>query len=136
MSGDPPNPLQVGLQNLARWFDSLPKPQIRLPGRGRAEQHSTTTTSDRQTSLETESSTSDGIVSGRERYSVSYTAKKDQHPALNSLRVGPVDKDDLGRATWTFLHVLAAQMPDHPTKSQQKDVHTLVRVAARSVRAT
>lgn len=40
---------------------------------------------------------------------------------------GPITKDDLGRATWTLLHTLAAQYPASPTKRQQKDVKALVR---------
>uniref|UniRef100_A0A7N2MXV1 Sulfhydryl oxidase n=1 Tax=Quercus lobata TaxID=97700 RepID=A0A7N2MXV1_QUELO len=38
----------------------------------------------------------------------------------------PVTKEDLGRATWTFLHTLAAQYPDNPTRQQKKDVKELV----------
>ena len=47
-----------------------------------------------------------------------------QEHALNGL---PVSKEDLGRATWTFLHTLAAQYPERPNKGQQKDVRALVR---------
>ncbi|CAL5194497.1 unnamed protein product [Lathyrus oleraceus] len=38
-----------------------------------------------------------------------------------------VTKEDLGRATWTFLHTLAAQYPDNPTRQQKKDVKELYR---------
>ncbi|KAI9110901.1 hypothetical protein K1719_018021 [Acacia pycnantha] len=38
----------------------------------------------------------------------------------------PVTKEELGRATWTFLHTLAAQYPDNPTRQQKKDVKELV----------
>ncbi|KAI8532677.1 hypothetical protein RHMOL_Rhmol11G0232000 [Rhododendron molle] len=38
----------------------------------------------------------------------------------------PVTKEELGRATWTFLHTLAAQYPDNPTRQQKKDVKQLV----------
>ncbi|KAL9333622.1 hypothetical protein Peur_073761 [Populus x canadensis] len=37
----------------------------------------------------------------------------------------PVTKEELGRATWTFLHTLAAQYPEHPTRQQKKDVKEL-----------
>ena len=35
-------------------------------------------------------------------------------------------REELGRATWTLLHVLAAQFPDKPSRQQQKDAKTLV----------
>ena len=37
----------------------------------------------------------------------------------------------MGAATWTFLHTLAAQLPDHPSKQQQKDVKTLIDLLTR-----
>lgn len=37
-----------------------------------------------------------------------------------------VSKEELGRATWTLLHTLAAQYPEKPTRSQQRDVKTMV----------
>jgi hypothetical protein len=37
-----------------------------------------------------------------------------------------VSKEELGRATWTFLHTLAAQYPEKPSRQQQKDVRTLM----------
>lgn len=42
----------------------------------------------------------------------------------------PDPKAELGRGTWTLLHTLAAQLPDAPTRSQKKDVQTLVRAMA------
>ena len=39
-----------------------------------------------------------------------------------------VTREELGRSTWLFLHTLAAQYPDRPSKQQRKDVNTLVRV--------
>ena len=41
-----------------------------------------------------------------------------------------VDREELGRATWTLLHTLGAQFPDKPTRRQQKDVQTLVRLGS------
>ncbi len=35
-------------------------------------------------------------------------------------------KADLGRATWTLLHMMAAQWPDRPTRGQQRDARALV----------
>eukprot|EP00879_Flechtneria_rotunda_P007686 GHRR01008059.1.p1 GENE.GHRR01008059.1~~GHRR01008059.1.p1 ORF type:complete len:220 (+),score=76.94 GHRR01008059.1:571-1230(+) len=37
-----------------------------------------------------------------------------------------VTKEELGRATWTFLHTLAAQFPARPTRQQQRDARQLV----------
>ncbi|KAL6779869.1 ERV1B [Auxenochlorella protothecoides x Auxenochlorella symbiontica] len=35
-------------------------------------------------------------------------------------------KEELGRATWTLLHTMAAQFPDRPAPSQQRDVKNLL----------
>ncbi|XP_068656886.1 FAD-linked sulfhydryl oxidase ERV1 isoform X2 [Aristolochia californica] len=40
----------------------------------------------------------------------------------------PLSKEELGRATWTLLHTLAAQYPDHPTKQQKRDMAILSRL--------
>ncbi|EFH67849.1 hypothetical protein ARALYDRAFT_892010 [Arabidopsis lyrata subsp. lyrata] len=44
---------------------------------------------------------------------------------------GPVTKEDLGRATWRFLHTLAAKYPEKPTKQQNKDVKDLMAILSR-----
>lgn len=44
---------------------------------------------------------------------------------------GAVTKEELGRATWTFLHTLAAQYPEKPTKQQQRDVKELMSILSR-----
>ncbi|OAY39272.1 FAD-linked sulfhydryl oxidase ERV1 [Manihot esculenta] len=43
----------------------------------------------------------------------------------------PVTKEELGRATWTFLHTLAAQYPEKPTRQQKKDVKELMAILSR-----
>ncbi|KAK7260914.1 hypothetical protein RIF29_27213 [Crotalaria pallida] len=56
------------------------------------------------------------------------------HPgdtALKGKSAAPVTKEELGRATWTFLHTLAAQYPDNPTRQQKKDVKELVQILSR-----
>lgn len=44
---------------------------------------------------------------------------------------GSVSREDLGRSTWLFLHTLAAQYPDEPTRQQEKDVRALVDLLTR-----
>ncbi|XP_075978679.1 evr1_Alr domain-containing protein Alr [Anticarsia gemmatalis] len=34
----------------------------------------------------------------------------------------PLDKDELGRATWGFLHSMASYYPDKPTQAQSDDM--------------
>lgn len=34
----------------------------------------------------------------------------------------PLDKDELGKSTWGFLHTMAAKYPDKPTPTQKKDM--------------
>ncbi|XP_060564979.1 FAD-linked sulfhydryl oxidase ALR-like [Ruditapes philippinarum] len=34
----------------------------------------------------------------------------------------PVDKDELGRNTWSFLHTMAANYPQKPSEQQQQDM--------------
>uniref|UniRef100_A0A383WB31 Sulfhydryl oxidase n=1 Tax=Tetradesmus obliquus TaxID=3088 RepID=A0A383WB31_TETOB len=50
----------------------------------------------------------------------SSSSSKQQHGSK------PTSKEDLGRATWTFLHTLAAQFPEHPTRQQQRDARQLI----------
>ncbi|XP_055350500.1 FAD-linked sulfhydryl oxidase ALR-like [Paramacrobiotus metropolitanus] len=38
----------------------------------------------------------------------------------------PVDKDQLGRATWTFLHTMAAHYPATPTEQQKADMKSFL----------
>lgn len=40
---------------------------------------------------------------------------------------GTVSKEEVGRATWTFLHTLAAQYPERPSRRQKTDARNLVR---------
>eukprot|EP00195_Chlamydomonas_chlamydogama_P010288 CAMPEP_0202892894 /NCGR_PEP_ID=MMETSP1392-20130828/2573_1 /ASSEMBLY_ACC=CAM_ASM_000868 /TAXON_ID=225041 /ORGANISM="Chlamydomonas chlamydogama, Strain SAG 11-48b" /LENGTH=245 /DNA_ID=CAMNT_0049577027 /DNA_START=392 /DNA_END=1130 /DNA_ORIENTATION=- len=44
---------------------------------------------------------------------------------------GATSKEDLGRATWTLLHTLAAQLPDQPSRQQQQDVKALINILTR-----
>lgn len=40
-------------------------------------------------------------------------------------------KAEVGRATWTLLHTLAAQLPDRPSRRQQRDVRALIDLLTR-----
>lgn len=55
-------------------------------------------------------------------------------PGTGSLRgshaSGALSKEELGRATWTLLHGIAAQYPEQPSRQQKKDVKQLVRMRA------
>ncbi|CAK8561239.1 unnamed protein product [Lathyrus sativus] len=63
---------------------------------------------------------------------VKTTSSVQQHdPVVKGKSSTPVTKEDLGRATWTFLHTLAAQYPDNPTRQQKKDVKELIQILSR-----
>lgn len=44
---------------------------------------------------------------------------------------GAVSKAELGSATWTLLHTLAAQFPEHPTRQQRRDAYQMLTSLAR-----
>jgi FAD-linked sulfhydryl oxidase len=44
---------------------------------------------------------------------------------------GPTSKEELGTATWVFLHTLAAQYPDTPSSRQKRDVRNLIDILTR-----
>ncbi|KAJ0801101.1 putative thiol oxidase [Helianthus annuus] len=48
-----------------------------------------------------------------------------------TVQAGPVTREDLGRATWTFIHTLGAQYPEKPTRQQKKDVKELMAIISR-----
>ncbi len=42
-----------------------------------------------------------------------------------------VSREEVGRASWTFLHTLAAQYPERPTRQQKRDVRNLIDILTR-----
>ena len=49
------------------------------------------------------------------------------HGSVDALHAGgPVTREELGQATWTLLHTLAAQFPEQPSRQQRKDAKQLV----------
>ncbi|ORX46357.1 FAD-linked sulfhydryl oxidase ALR-like protein [Piromyces finnis] len=40
----------------------------------------------------------------------------------------PPNAQELGRATWTYLHSVAAYYPEKPTRKQQKDMQSFLRI--------
>ncbi|KAE8008102.1 hypothetical protein FH972_004647 [Carpinus fangiana] len=64
--------------------------------------------------------------------STDYAAPLQPNDILNKGKsASPVTKEELGRATWTFLHTLAAQYPDNPTRQQKRDVKELMAILSR-----
>ncbi|XP_065558292.1 FAD-linked sulfhydryl oxidase ALR-like isoform X2 [Artemia franciscana] len=40
----------------------------------------------------------------------------------------PLDKDELGRSTWNFLHTMAAYYPEKPSEQDQNDMKNFLRI--------
>nr|XP_043629594.1 FAD-linked sulfhydryl oxidase ERV1 [Erigeron canadensis] len=53
------------------------------------------------------------------------------HQPTKQISSGPVTREELGRATWTFIHTLGAQYPEKPTRQQKKDVKELMAILSR-----
>ncbi|KAM3528793.1 hypothetical protein NHJ13051_002194 [Beauveria bassiana] len=60
----------------------------------------------------------------------------DSMPSLDDLSIAPklenaTLKAELGRATWRFLHTMAARFPDKPTKDEQTAFKSFIKLFAR-----
>jgi hypothetical protein len=42
----------------------------------------------------------------------------------------PLDRKAVGRSTWDFLHTMAVQYPEHPSRKQQKDMFDFLHLVA------
>lgn len=51
--------------------------------------------------------------------------------AVTATEECPPDVEELGRATWTFLHSMAAQYPDQPSLLEQTEMRTFLRIFSR-----
>jgi len=59
---------------------------------------------------------------------------QDEHSQNTSSLEGkscPLDKDDLGRNTWSFLHTMAAYYPEKPTTIQEKEITVFMKIFAK-----
>jgi len=43
----------------------------------------------------------------------------------------PLDKDSLGRQTWSYLHTMAAYYPDAPSSTEQKQMSAFMKIFSR-----
>ncbi|AOW04659.1 ERV/ALR sulfhydryl oxidase domain-containing protein [Yarrowia lipolytica] len=58
-------------------------------------------------------------------------AQKKKEEAPKGYRDDPADVEVLGRATWTFLHTMAAQYPDNPSETQKKEMTDFMGIFSR-----
>ncbi|XP_034180809.2 evr1_Alr domain-containing protein Alr [Osmia lignaria lignaria] len=55
-------------------------------------------------------------------------SKKKDQAVNNTRRECPLDKDELGSRTWSFLHTMAAYYPDNPSDEQKSDMKTFFKI--------
>ncbi|XP_028957951.2 FAD-linked sulfhydryl oxidase ERV1 isoform X1 [Malus domestica] len=81
--------------------------------------------------LSASSSSSSRVVAWSDNGSADHPESKDILSTKKVKSAAPLTKEELGRSTWTFLHTLAAQYPDKPTRQQKKDVKELMSILSR-----
>jgi len=57
---------------------------------------------------------------------ISFSKKQPTIQQLQQPSHCPPDVEVLGRATWTFLHTLAANFPEHPTVQEQQQISSFM----------
>ena len=57
---------------------------------------------------------------------ISFSKKQATSQQLQQPSHCPPDVEVLGRATWTFLHTLAANFPEHPTVQEQQQISSFM----------
>ena len=57
--------------------------------------------------------------------------KPSRHSLPTAAAAAGVTREDIGRATWLFLHTLAAQYPERPTRQQRRDAKALMDILTR-----
>ncbi|KIK61669.1 hypothetical protein GYMLUDRAFT_42690 [Collybiopsis luxurians FD-317 M1] len=67
------------------------------------------------------------IASGVATSAASLSPAPSFSPALKRVGNCPPDSEELGRATWTFLHTTAAYYPERPTPTQRANMLSLIR---------
>lgn len=68
---------------------------------------------------------------GGKHTSASSSEKKDRLSDVKTQSECPVDSEEMGRATWTYLHTMAAYYPDSPTTDEQKNMKKFLNIFSR-----
>ena len=126
------NPLHAGLQLLTDILSRVPGPhQRRISSRQPADDASLAQALTSDLSPPSLSALHSGHGTGQPAERVVERREQLSLPTVHGYVAtlhagGPVTREELGRATWTLLHTLAAQFPENPTRQQRKDATQLV----------
>ncbi len=124
------NPLHAGLQLLTDILSRVPGPhQRRISSRQPAGDASLdqTAAAPPQSASMSPLQRLPANTQTAERPDERFSSLSAVHGRVDALQAGgPVTREELGRATWTLLHTLAAQFPEQPSRQQRKDANQLV----------
>lgn len=62
---------------------------------------------------------------------ISIESKKGEEVQESKRKQCPLDKDELGSHTWSFLHTMAAYYSDSPTAEEKKDMNNFFHIFAK-----